>query len=61
MRTLLVVLDGLVVVWLVIVAAFFVAGRRAGETTRLRDGVRLLPDGLRLVRRLAGDASLRAP
>ena len=58
MRTVLIVLAGLVLVWLVVVAAFYVAGRRAGDPTRLRDAVRLLPDVLRLVRRLAGDSSL---
>jgi uncharacterized membrane protein YkvA (DUF1232 family) len=55
---LLVVLAGLVFVWLVVVIAFYVAGRRAGEPTRLRDALRLLPDLVRLVRRLAGDDSL---
>ncbi len=58
MRTLLLVLAGLVLVWLVVVAVFYVAARRAGDPTRLRDGVRLLPDVLRLVRRLAADDSL---
>jgi uncharacterized membrane protein YkvA (DUF1232 family) len=57
-RTLLLVLAGLVLVWLALVVAFYVAGRRSGEPARLRDGVRLLPDVLRLVRRLAGDSSL---
>lgn len=58
MRTLLLVLAGLVLVWLAVVAAFYVAARRTGEPTRLRDAVRLLPDVLRLVRRLAADDSL---
>ena len=58
MKSLLVTLAGLVLVWLVVVGTFYVAGRRAGEPTRLRDGVRLLPDVVRLVRRLATDASL---
>ncbi len=58
MRTLLLVLAGLVLVWLVVVAVFYVAARRAGDQARLRDGVRLLPDVLRLVRRLAADDSL---
>ena len=58
MRTVLVVLAGLVLLWLVVVAAFYVAARRTGDPVRLRDGVRLLPDVLRLVRRLAGDSSL---
>jgi len=57
-RTVLLVLAGLLLVWLVVVAAFYVAARRTGDPTRLRDGVRLLPDVLRLVRRLAADDSL---
>jgi len=57
-RAVLLVLAGLVLVWLVVVAAFYVAARRAGDPVRLRDGVRLLPDVLRLVRRLAADDSL---
>jgi uncharacterized membrane protein YkvA (DUF1232 family) len=58
LRTLLLVLAGLVLVWLAVVVLFYVAARRARDPVRLRDGVRLLPDVLRLVRRLAGDASL---
>jgi len=58
LRTLLLVLAGLVLVWLAVVALFYVAGRRAEDPVRLRDGVRLLPDVLRLVRRLAADDSL---
>ena len=54
----LLVLAGLALVWLVVVALFYVAARRAGDPAGLRDGVRLLPDVLRLVRRLAGDSSL---
>jgi uncharacterized membrane protein YkvA (DUF1232 family) len=57
-KTLLLVLAGLVLVWLGVVVLFYVAARRAGDPARLRDGVRLLPDVLRLVRRLAGDDSL---
>jgi len=57
-KTLLLVLAGLVLVWLGVVVLFYVAARRSGDPARLRDGVRLLPDVLRLVRRLAGDDSL---
>jgi uncharacterized membrane protein YkvA (DUF1232 family) len=42
----------------VLVAVLYVAGRRTDEPTRLRDAARLLPDVIRLVRRLAGDSSL---
>jgi uncharacterized membrane protein YkvA (DUF1232 family) len=58
MRTLGLVLAGLLLAWLVLVAALYVAGRRTDEPTRLRDAARLLPDVIRLVRRLAGDSSL---
>ncbi len=58
MRTLLLVLAGLVLLWLVLVAAFYVAARREGEPTRLREAMRLLPDVLRLVQRLARDRTL---
>ena len=55
---LLAVAGGLVLLWLVLVVAFFVAGRRSGEPTNLRDALRLLPDVVVLVRRLAGDRTL---
>ncbi len=58
MRALLLVLAGVLLVWLVMVAVFYVSGRRAGDPTQLRDAARLLPDVLRLVRRLAADDSL---
>ena len=48
---------GLVVAWLVLVVALVAAGRRYGGTT-LRDLLRLLPDLLRLLRRLAADPTL---
>ena len=55
--TVLAVLGGLVVVWVLLVGAFYVAGRRTGAFT-LREALRLLPDVLRLVRRLATDPAL---
>jgi uncharacterized membrane protein YkvA (DUF1232 family) len=54
----LAVVGGVVLLWLLLVAAFFVAGRRSDEPTTLREALRLLPDVLVLIRRLAGDASL---
>ena len=48
---------GLLVVWVLAIGVFWWAGRRTGET-RLRDALRLLPDVLRLVRRLAADPTL---
>jgi len=56
--TVLAVLAGLLLVWLVLVVALYVAARRTGEPTTLRAALRLLPDVLVLVRRLAGDRTL---
>jgi uncharacterized membrane protein YkvA (DUF1232 family) len=53
--TLLAVAGGLLLCWVVLVAVLW---WRRPEETRLRDLLRLLPDVLRLVRRLAGDRSL---
>lgn len=50
--------SGLVVLWLLLVVALYLAGRREGDSTRLRDLLRLLPDVVRLVRRLVADRSL---
>ncbi len=58
MRGLLGLVAGLVLVWLGVVIAFYVAGRRVEGSTRLRDAARFLPDVVRLVRRLAADPSL---
>ncbi len=54
----LAVVAGLLVLWLVLIATLILAGRRTGEPTTVREAVRLLPDVLVLVRRLAGDRSL---
>src|SRR5215831_16578413 len=55
LQTLLVVALMLVAAWLVFVAFVFVV--RPDETS-MRDAVRLLPDTVRLVRRLAADRSI---
>jgi uncharacterized membrane protein YkvA (DUF1232 family) len=55
---LLAVLAGLAVLWAVLVAALFVAGRRSGSPMTLREAMRLLPDVVRLLRRLSTDPSL---
>ncbi|WP_395160933.1 YkvA family protein [Ilumatobacter sp.] len=59
MRTILVVLIGVVVtiglMWLVLLACFAIL-RPPGST--LSDAVRIVPDTIRLVRRLAGDRSI---
>jgi uncharacterized membrane protein YkvA (DUF1232 family) len=49
---------GLLVVWLALVAVLLVLGRRDERTGRLRDAVRLVPDVVRLLKRLAGDSTL---
>ncbi|WP_028642435.1 DUF1232 domain-containing protein [Nocardioides sp. URHA0020] len=54
----LVVLGGLLLLWAALVVAMYVAGRHESDPVRLTDALRLLPDVVRLVRRLAGDATL---
>ncbi len=54
-RTLLGVAAGLLLVWLVLLTVLW---RATPDQTRLRDALRLLPDVLRLLRRLAADATL---
>jgi uncharacterized membrane protein YkvA (DUF1232 family) len=46
---------GLVLLWLALVVTLYVAGRRRGEPARLRAALRLLPDVVRLLRRIAAD------
>ena len=48
----------LVVVWAVLVAVLYAVARKEGDPTTLRDAVRLVPDVVRLVRRLAADPEL---
>ncbi len=50
--------SGLLVVWLAVVAALYVVGRRQQERVSFADVARLLPDVLRLLRRLAADPTL---
>lgn len=52
------VLGGLTLVWLVLVGALLVAARRAPDPVTLKDVLRLVPDVVRLIRRLAADTSL---
>ncbi len=49
------VLGGLLLLWLVLLVALW---RATPDQTGLRDALRLLPDAVRLIRRLAGDRSL---
>jgi uncharacterized membrane protein YkvA (DUF1232 family) len=48
----------LLVLWVALVVTLWLLGRRHDDPTRLRDALRLLPDLLRMLRRLAADASL---
>ena len=49
---------GLLLLWLALVLGVYLAGRRGSEPATVRDALRLLPDILRLVRRLAADPTL---
>ncbi len=57
-QVLVVVAAGLLVLWIVLVAAFYALGRSYDDPTRLRDAVRIVPDVVRLLRRLVADRSL---
>lgn len=50
---------GLAVIWLLLIAALLVAARRTADPVTLKEALRLVPDVLRLIRRLGADASLR--
>ncbi|MFC5176719.1 YkvA family protein [Nocardioides taihuensis] len=49
---------GLLLLWLSLVVALWVVARREGDSTTMTAVLRLLPDVVRLVRRLAADSSL---
>ncbi len=49
---------GLILVWLALIAAVYVVVRKQGDAARFTDVLRILPDALRLLRRLAADGSL---
>ena len=57
-RTLIAVVAGLLLVYALLLVLLLAYARRHPETVRLRDAVRLLPDLLRLLRRLAADPSV---
>jgi len=52
------VVVGLLVLWLLLVGALYVGARRTGRRMSLRDAVRLVPDVVRLLRRLAVDPAV---
>jgi uncharacterized membrane protein YkvA (DUF1232 family) len=58
MRELVWIVVGLVVLWLLLVAALYVGARRTGRRMSLREAVRLVPDVVRLLRRLAVDPAV---
>ena len=49
------VLAGLALIWLLLVVALLAAARRSPDQVTLKDVLRLVPDVVRLVRRLATD------
>jgi uncharacterized membrane protein YkvA (DUF1232 family) len=49
---------GLVLVWSAMVWALYVVARREGDPATLREVLRLVPDVVRLMRRLAADPTL---
>lgn len=54
----LTVAGGVLLLWAVLVAALVVVSRRHDDPTTFKDALRLLPDVLRLLRRLAADPTL---
>ena len=54
-RTILIVAAAFVALWLAFIAFVFIA---RPDDASLRDAVRLLPDTLRLIRRIAGDRTI---
>lgn len=57
-QTGLAVLAGLVLVYLLLLGALWRYSRRHPEAVTMREALRLLPDVLRLIKRLAADTSL---
>ena len=52
------VIGGLILIWAALVAALFLVGRKEEDPTRLKDVLRLIPDVVRLLRRLSTDPTL---
>ena len=55
---LIAVAGGLLLLWLGLIAALWITGRRTGAPTGWREALRLLPDVIRLLRRLVADPDL---
>ncbi|TFB95366.1 YkvA family protein [Cryobacterium sp. HLT2-28] len=54
------VAGGILLLWLVLVGLLWRAARKQSDPTRLRDALRLIPDVVRLLRRLAADRTVSA-
>jgi uncharacterized membrane protein YkvA (DUF1232 family) len=52
------VVAGLLLIWAAMVVGLYVMARREDDPTRLHDTLRLVPDVLRLLRKLAADPSI---
>jgi uncharacterized membrane protein YkvA (DUF1232 family) len=56
--TLIGVLAGIALLWVALVAVLLIENRRHGDATRAGELVRLIPDVIRLVRRLCADPTV---
>lgn len=52
------VVGGVLLLWIALMVALLISARRAGDQTRLVDLLRLVPDIVRLLRRLVSDRSV---
>jgi uncharacterized membrane protein YkvA (DUF1232 family) len=52
------VVSGLLILWLTLIAALWWLGRKHEDPAKLKDVLRLVPDVIRLFRRLAADSTL---
>ncbi|MEK6440640.1 YkvA family protein [Pseudonocardia sp. T1-2H] len=57
-QTLIATCGGLLILWLGLLGALWLTGRRTHDPTSWQEGLRLLPDVIRLLRRLAADPDL---
>lgn len=60
LQIVLAVVAGAVALWAVSIGAFYLLARRHDDPARMRDAMRLVPDVLRLLKRLLADRSLPA-
>jgi uncharacterized membrane protein YkvA (DUF1232 family) len=58
LQALVAVLVGVLLLWVVLVVAIFLVGRRYDDPPRVREVLRLLPDVVRLLHRLVKDPGL---